>query len=65
MLGASARAFAGGCNVGDGLARARGFRDDATFVNRFGRLVDGRAATIAMVDPISGQATPVCEHRLS
>jgi uncharacterized protein (TIGR02246 family) len=51
-LEASVRAFESGWNAGDATALARGFHDDATFVNRFGRLVEGRAAIIAMHAPL-------------
>jgi uncharacterized protein (TIGR02246 family) len=44
--------FAEGWNAGDAGALARAFHDDATFVNRFGRLVRGREAIAAMHAPL-------------
>lgn len=49
---ASLRVFADGWNAGDAIALANSFHGDASFVNRFGRLVHGRDEIAAMHAPL-------------
>jgi uncharacterized protein (TIGR02246 family) len=51
-LEASIKMFEAGWNAHDAEALARAFDPDASFVNRFGRLVHGRAEIAAMHAPL-------------
>jgi uncharacterized protein (TIGR02246 family) len=51
-LEASIKTFEAGWNAHDADALARAFHAEASFVNRFGRLVHGRAAIAAMHAPL-------------
>lgn len=46
------RVFADGWNAGDATTLANSFHNDASFVNRFGRLVHGRDEIAAMHAPL-------------